>query len=109
MEDLKHKYRYAVLRYVPDFATDEFMNAGILFYDATTNSIKTKLIQDTERLKFFAPKSDYQFFLKYAKMLAEEMSFLWRSIAHWNPAIALEIAPPISGRLPGGFLRTPIS
>ncbi len=73
MEELKYKYRYAVLRYVPDFATDEFINAGILFYDATTNTVRTKLIEDIERLKSFAPKSDYQFFLKYAKMLTEEI------------------------------------
>lgn len=66
-----HGYKYAVLRYVPDFATDEFMNAGIIMYCMDDHSIKAKLIDTTSRLECFDPDGDHAFFLELANDVIE--------------------------------------
>jgi hypothetical protein len=66
-----HGYKYAVLRYVPDFATDEFMNAGIIMYSLDDNSIRAKLIDTTSRLECFDPDGDHAFFLEIANDVIE--------------------------------------
>ena len=60
------KYKYAVMRYVPDFATDEFLNAGILVFDADNKIVMTKLTDDSSRFECFDPGGDHDFFMKIA-------------------------------------------
>lgn len=66
-----HGYKYAVVRYVPDFATDEFMNAGIIMYCMDNHSIKAKLVDTTSRLECFDPDGDHAFFLELANDVIE--------------------------------------
>ncbi|MGO9013992.1 MAG: DUF3037 domain-containing protein [Dissulfurispiraceae bacterium] len=66
-QTFKYTYKYAVLRYVPDFATDEFINAGVIMYCLEDNSIRAKLVDTTSRMECFDPDGDHAFFLTFAR------------------------------------------
>lgn len=71
-KDMK-KYKYVVIRYVPDFATDEFINAGIIVYDMDKNEIRSKLVDDTSRFECIDPDADYDFFMRIANDIVDEI------------------------------------
>lgn len=62
----EHKFKFAVIRYIPNFAREEFINAGLILYDMTGQTILGRVLEGNHRLKCFDCEGNYKHFKQYS-------------------------------------------
>lgn len=62
----EHKFKFAVIRYVPNFVREEFINAGLVLYDMTGQKIMGRVLEGNSRLKGFDYEGNYRHFQQYS-------------------------------------------
>ena len=75
---METNYRYAVLRYVHDIRTQEFLNVGVLFHAPTSGLLKFLRIERSRRLSGAFPGIDTKTFLETLTGIGEDFSRLAR-------------------------------
>lgn len=70
--DYKHQFKFVLIRYVPNFVKEEFLNAGIILYDMTEQTIIGKIAEKPALLKCLDDGS-YKYFVDYAKSLIKRL------------------------------------
>lgn len=88
----KHLYEYAVLRYVPCVARQEFVNVGVLLYCKSPRFIGMKWKLDEDRILTFCPTAN----LKEVAAYLESMETICSGKATHSPISGLE--PPLRFR-----------
>lgn len=73
MQALKNEYQfqYVLLRYVPDFARDEFVNGGIVLHDAQHHVIMGKVSRNPKIYKCIDREKRYMLFVESTERLIE--------------------------------------
>lgn len=66
---IDHKFKFAVIRYVPNFMREEFINAGLVLYDMTGQTIIGRVIDRDRKLKCFDSEGNFKHFQKYVNDL----------------------------------------
>lgn len=83
-----HLYEYAVLRYVPCVARQEFVNVGVLFYCKSPRFLGMKWALQQQRILAFCPTAN----LEEIKSYLESMERICRGGRMESPIGALEPA-----------------
>ncbi len=52
-------YDYAVIRYVPDVAREEFINVGVIIFSKRQRYLKVRYQIDQEKIQTLAPDTDF--------------------------------------------------
>ena len=66
---MTHPFQYAILRYMHDGVTQEFMNIGVLIYSPDLNHLKIRNLKDQSRLASAFPGIEPLAFERAAQMV----------------------------------------
>jgi len=53
-------YEYAVIRFVPDVAREEFINVGVILFSKRKHYIKIRYQVNKNKIQFLAPETDFE-------------------------------------------------
>src|SRR5579859_2069881 len=65
--------QYQILRYLPDRVSGEFVNLGIVAFDSSTRSLKSKFINRIGNISSFFPNINSRYLIKSIKTIQEEL------------------------------------
>ncbi len=56
----QHLYEYAVIRYVPDVAREEFINVGVLVFSKRQRYLNIRYQLHQDKIQLLAPDTDFE-------------------------------------------------
>lgn len=98
LKQFDKKYTYTLLRYMPDIATGEFVNLGLLLFSKENNFVAFKLVNTTKRITQVFPKingRNLQSLLKSLAKVGEKLNHEVTGLDFGNFKNALEAAERI--------------
>jgi hypothetical protein len=101
----KLPFQFAVLRYIHDAFTGEFLNVGIAFYCKDPAFFKVRLLQKYRRITNAFPEADGEFYRRYIASLqskfdalAEKVNSKQSTFEPWPPSrveeLLVQVLPP---------------
>lgn len=73
-------YQYQLLRYQHDVATGEFAHVGLVYFDAKTSFLRTRMIKNYERIALFFGAIDGEHLMRTLHGLENEFNRLAKSL-----------------------------
>lgn len=67
------KFQYQVLRYQPDKVGEEFMNLGVVVYDADKPDLRVRYLESIKRLSAFFPAGNNTYIKSLVKSIADQL------------------------------------
>jgi hypothetical protein len=98
-------FQFAVLRYIHDTFTGEFLNVGVAFYSQQPAFFKVRLLQRYSRITSAFPSADGEFYRRYISSLqtkfdkvAERVNSQQATLEPWLPdrleELLMQVLPP---------------
>lgn len=84
----QHLYDYAVIRYVPDVAREEFINVGVIVFSKRQRYLKVRYQIDQEKIKLLAPDTDFDLLHQHLEAFAK----ICAGTKNGGPIAALDLA-----------------
>ena len=111
LKQFDKKYTYTLLRYMPDIATGEFVNLGLLLFSKENNFVTFRLVKTTKRITQVFPKTNgrnLQSLLKSLTKVSEKLHYEVTGLDIGGHKNALEAAERILPNDDGALQWGPI-